>query len=94
MDDLRLPKRVSEYDHAHDQVKALRGRAAEYDCAHCGKPAHHWAYDHADPDVPLTAWHPYSLDPAHYLALCRSCHARFDAAHDKRRVALLLGGAE
>lgn len=74
--------RTRGYAAQHLYVATVRGRAAEQLCAHCTRPADHWAYDHADPD-PLTEHRDghsvsYSADPAHYIALCRSCHTRFD----------------
>lgn len=76
------------YSAMHWRVKSARGRAAAHKCAHCDKKqAEQWAYDHGDPNE-LTAEVagfggrtfvvPYSLDPAHFLALCSSCHVKFD----------------
>lgn len=74
------PKLVA-YMGMHYRLRSMRGAASAYDCRHCGRLAAHWAYDHADPEE-LTApegW-PFSLDPAHYMPLCASCHRAFDAA--------------
>ena len=69
-----------DYVTAHSRVYAAKGKATGYQCSWCGQPAHHWAYDHADPDErrggPKNL--PFSPDPAHYLPACRSCHAKFD----------------
>jgi hypothetical protein len=59
------------------------GPASQFPCEGCGEPAHHWAYDHTDPD-PL--WHqgrwekpvPYSRDERRYQPLCRGCHLKRD----------------
>jgi hypothetical protein len=83
------------YRAAHQRVQRLRGRAAEWPCSSgCGNQAHHWAYDHKDPDE-ITGWSvgrraalvTYSVDPDHYVALCRSCHGRLDADAAARRAA-------
>jgi len=63
---------------AHERVRRARGRAAEHACQHCGGPAEHWAYDHADPDERQSARGPYSPNPDHYISLCVACHKRFD----------------
>lgn len=62
----------------HGRVKKIRGKASNFPCAHCGEPANEWAYDHLDPDERPDAEGPFSLDPAHYMPLCSSCHRRFD----------------
>lgn len=68
----------------HGRVVALRGLAQTHRCAHCGGPAAHWAYDHNDPDEKPDSEGPYSLDPAHYMAMCVGCHKRFDMAYLRR----------
>ena len=76
------------YRGAHARIRRARGPAAEYMCP-CGAPAEQWSYNHADPDerhqTITTQWCTssvaYSLDPGHYEALCKPCHARVDAAH-------------
>lgn len=74
------------YTAAHDRLTIDLGRAADQECADCGKPAAHWSYDHTDP-AELTDWrgHPYSLDTAHYAPRCYSCHRRLDHAAARRR---------
>lgn len=76
------------YGAAHNRVRSVRGIAPEHPCSECGEPAEEWAYDHGDP-AELTAtrvrdgrqWEsPYSTDPDHYRAMCRSCHRQFDLA--------------
>lgn len=71
-----------EYAAAHARVVAKRGKPTEHECAHCGKPAAEWAYDRSDPDEKRNTVGrddgPFSLNPAHYLALCVRCHRRLD----------------
>jgi hypothetical protein len=71
------------YQCAHKKIRRLRGVARDNACQHCGKPAVHWAYDHADPGerFDLKYGGSYSLDPAHYLPLCASCHKTFDVRY-------------
>ena len=53
----------------HNRVRRLRGKASEYTCENCGKPARDWATVHgADGRDPLND----------YLALCRVCHRAYD----------------
>jgi hypothetical protein len=71
------------YAAAHYRVRRLRGRAADHPCGRCDNLAVDWAYDHLDPNERRQqdrrdANIPYSLDPYHYLALCRSCHTTLD----------------
>lgn len=75
------------YRGAHIRVRIVRGRASEYRCQ-CGAQSEEWAYDHADPNALLekvtmprgnVREAPYSLDPNHYIPMCKSCHSRFDA---------------
>ena len=72
-------KKDLTYGGAHYRLRAVSGAASQHICAHCGKQALHWAYDHSDPDERLTpeGW-PYSLNPARYLPLCAACHRAFD----------------
>lgn len=77
------PRRaVVTYSAAHYRVRTARGLASALTCAHCPEQAVDWAYDHRDPAA-RTELHrgrviAYSCDPAHYLPMCRSCHAVFD----------------
>jgi hypothetical protein len=79
------------YPAAHARVKSLRGLASTHQCNHCSEQAAHWAYDHGDPDEKIEPAYqgkfdvPFSLDPAHYMPLCASCHRRFDVAAARRR---------
>jgi hypothetical protein len=45
--------------------------------------AREWAYDRLDPDEKIEADGSdagmlFSVDPGHYLPMCKPCHARFD----------------
>lgn len=69
----------TSYTQSHIRVHKARGKAASHDCRHCESVAAEWAYDHEDPDeLTSTTGQPYSLDPARYMPLCRSCHRKFD----------------
>ncbi|MFG2067742.1 hypothetical protein ACGFKZ_12895 [Micromonospora tulbaghiae] len=81
------PRRKDEltYDGAHNRVKAQRGSASDHLCR-CGNQAEQWAYNHADfkqraDTEGREKGRPYSINPDHYLPMCRSCHARFDNTH-------------
>ena len=93
---------VPSYNVTHRRLRKLRGPASAQWCAECGATAHHWSYDHSDPeqvigdtgDGVIVA---YSLDFARYRALCRSCHAKDDRRDvslrreiEQLRLALLL----
>ena len=80
------------YRSVHRRLDQQRGPAHTHPCARCGRPAAEWAYDGRDrrevydlPPIapPLFAARRsprrYSLDPAHYLPLCRTCHRDLDA---------------
>lgn len=73
------------YGTAHSHVKDARGPASSHACT-CGAPAEHWAFQHGTPDAlrdegGKEAGRPYADDPRQYVALCRSCHIRWDRAH-------------
>lgn len=80
------------YNWAHQRVRATRGVARQHVCP-CGKPADEWAYGHNDPNprtdtittvrgkTTVVTW---SDDPAHYIAMCRRCHARLDFERGNR----------
>lgn len=79
------------YGAAHRRAVSERGRAKTHACQHCGNQAHDWAYDHEDPDAILSDRREgngcyYSLDPTHYIPLCKSCHRKFDFAWRSARV--------
>lgn len=71
------------YSGAHHRVAAQLGRAADRPCVACSGAAEHWAYRHSDHDQRADAkgreaGMTYSADPAHYWAMCRPCHQRWD----------------
>jgi hypothetical protein len=80
------------YGNAHSRVRQARGPARKHACR-CGAAAAQWAYDHNDPN-PRTETLPtargrtvvvtWSEDPAHYIAMCRRCHARLDLERGNR----------
>lgn len=79
-----------KYAGMHRRVRRLRGKASDYSCRDCGGRAHHWAYDHSDPEelseVILTGRGslvevPFSLDPGRYQPMCRRCHRNFDLSY-------------
>lgn len=69
------------YNAVHLRIRKMNGPARLQTCFRCGDAADHWAYDHADPNARVDGKHrlPYSLDPDHYIALCKTCHRRMDA---------------
>lgn len=77
---------MTSYHAIHKQISRARGRAAEYRCQGqgCANQATQWAYDHKDPYEVLGTYDStgrltaYSLDPDHYLPLCRACHTLLD----------------
>ncbi len=80
---------VISYLGAHQRTRNERGLASDQVCEHCGGPAEDWALDHASPTEQFRVQEPgrwpeqydgrtYSLDPDDYIALCRSCHYKFD----------------
>lgn len=78
------------YEGLHGRLRRDLGRASERRCAHCGRQAEGWAYNHEDPHERVS---PLLLrySPAgagFYLPLCGSCHYWFDRAE---REALRLG---
>lgn len=82
---------MTGYFGAHQRIRKVRGRAADYLCEECGEVrAKQWAYNHEDPNE-LTMPHPnrdatlvYSLDPSFYIPLCAPCHKLFDVPAEKR----------
>ncbi|WP_019157765.1 hypothetical protein [Brevibacterium senegalense] len=73
-------------DGAHDRIRKERGAAWNYRCARvgCVKLAEHWSLipGHATHCLISKQRH-YSVEPADYLPLCRSCHTRLDKQCDK-----------
>jgi hypothetical protein len=64
---------------AHDRIRAAKGRAGEYDCVNCGRPARDWALRH-DAEQTKTARNGrvYSLNVDDYMPMCRRCHWHYD----------------
>lgn len=82
----------------HLQLTERYGPASAWPCALCGDRGedHHWSYRHSSSEARCQyAGHDrgqiYSLDDADYWALCRPCHARWDAAHERHAAALSPG---
>lgn len=64
----------------HQRISKQRGKARQFQCMGCAKPAEDWAYDHSDPnEIPGTNRHPaYSPDIYRYQPMCRACHKALD----------------
>ena len=71
------------YVHAHQLVKRARGKADEYECHFCIKPAAQWAYEHTEEDPPMRMLdgRAFSFEPNDYIPACVSCHMRYDGGH-------------
>lgn len=82
-----VSREVVTYSGAHQRVRRLRGKAADYPCADCGGRADQWSYDGLDLNeqieqrkridgemVPMA----YSLETKHYHPRCDSCHRSLD----------------
>jgi hypothetical protein len=79
--EIRDPAAAPGYCATRQRLVTVRGPAAAQPCAACDREAQVWSYDGTDPDErtdPARA-HRYSLDPARYRPLCRSCHRRATA---------------
>ncbi|WP_405840298.1 hypothetical protein OG528_20450 [Streptomyces platensis] len=74
----------SAYRAVHRQLDALRLPAKYHACAWCFLTADQWAYLNNDPAEHSEAGRVWSEDTRNYVALCRSCHRKFDQAY--RRV--------
>lgn len=71
------------YSAAHGRVRRARGSARSHACDDCGQQAHHWSYNHLDPDELLYEYSPgkfaaYSTSMEFYQPRCVPCHKRFD----------------
>lgn len=74
---------IVTYAAAHRRIQRDRGLATTHKCMDCAGPAHEWSYLGGDP-AELVGRNgktvcAYSLNPAYYVARCRSCHRRADA---------------
>jgi hypothetical protein len=89
------------YDDVHDRLRREFGPAKRHVCGRygsggvsqqvgCGGQGAEWGYDYSDPDERRDAAgrNPFSWDTGRYVALCLSCHRRFDAAMRARGRAL------
>lgn len=76
----KLRKETPSYHAAHRRVEAERGKASTHPCDHCGKQARDWALrDGGGRSKKGNGRHRmYSLVADDYLALCQSCHRRYD----------------
>jgi len=75
------------YKEIHTTLRRTVGSASQFLCD-CGEPAEDWAYQFTAGDQELrdeNGSNPYSLDPADYAPMCRSCHVRFDLEHDTHK---------
>ena len=64
----------SGYRRIHRLLRKVRGRAEDYACISCEKPAQHWAYQNNDGTK-------YSEDLEDYAPMCQSCHKKMDWSH-------------
>ena len=70
---------VPSYGSLHNRLDYQRGRATTHDCEVCGAPARQWALSHeAEEVVADERGRRYSLTLSDYLAMCQSCHIRYD----------------
>lgn len=74
------------YTGAHHRVRNALGSPSAWPCADCGSlPAREWAYDHLDTNERQFTSRKgvirFSTNPAHYMPLCKRCHAQFDHRH-------------
>lgn len=74
----------ANYFGIHTRLGAVRGKASERLCEHCGEPAEHWAYTHDDPEEKVSAdGLAYSVRiEEFYVPLCVECHSRFDVGRE------------
>lgn len=83
-----IPRGNPDYLAMHKQIYRRKGPARNLQCVKCGQQARQWAYDHSDrgerKSTMMVRGNPveltYSVNPDHYMALCVSCHVRFDQA--------------
>lgn len=76
--EIRDATAVPGYCAMRQRLARVRGPAAAQPCTGCGSEAQVWSYDGTDPEerTDPARGHRYSLDPARYRPLCRSCHRR------------------
>ena len=70
----RKLQKVVGYAAAHQRVLRKYGKASEYDCEHCPRPAAVWTLMRQAKDVWQDHHGRYSHNVCEYIPLCRSCH--------------------
>lgn len=71
------------YQGMHTRLGHLRGKASEFDCVTCGRPASDWSYDGGSDKERIAMGgksdgYRYSTDVNAYSPRCRSCHRFHD----------------
>jgi hypothetical protein len=61
------------YAHIHEAVQRIYGRASEYHCVDCDKPAYDWSHIHETDE----------RESENYLPRCRSCHKKYDRSRQR-----------
>jgi hypothetical protein len=71
------------YDAIHVRLRISRGKASDFACVDCGRPAANWSYNGDDPNEKAELrrgkrprW--YSTDPSFYVPRCVKCHNTHD----------------
>lgn len=84
---------MRSYRQIHWDLRAARGKADEYPCVACGKPAKDWAYqNNGNPELyDQESGRPYCEDLTLYEPMCRNCHFKMDATDLSRKLGQLLG---
>ena len=78
---------------AHRAVYAARGKAADQDCAWCGRPAEEWAL-RADAkmqrdNISKAAGKLFSTDVYDYFPMCKPHHRSYDSQHGVNKLAVV-----
>lgn len=70
------------YRALHKRLARARGKADQYTCVDCGRPAQQWAYDNTDPNPRESMQNgslvQFSNDLNRYQPMCRRCHKNHD----------------
>lgn len=85
--------KACSYNHAHDKLRRIRGRAAEQTCIGCGEQAREWSY-RGNSEFEQSAWRVWVRDGKRieswttwspnvwdYDPMCRPCHLQRDRGH-------------
>jgi hypothetical protein len=74
--------RVSDpsYRTVHKRLVAQRGKATDYLCVDCKRPASHWSYKNGGGGKPYTA------DLNEYETRCVSCHKKLDSVANRNTI--------